>query len=234
VYRTRENWADLLQKMGLLWTHDGNPKRPHALLTSGGHSDGFFNGNKLLSDYPRLARELAYDLVELPVREVFSGHNLGSELQGAGFMPNRVIGPAFGAITWADKIADALNVGSAFTIPIGEGKDKTFKLEKRFNINGELVLLAEDTITTGGSVEKTIAVVLENGAKIAPIIVAICNRSGLAKIGDPKTGDYKIVAMIEKHMQNWDPKVHCPLCKLGSEAIRPKEANNWVRLTATY
>lgn len=227
LYRKREEWATLLQQMELLWTHDGNPKRPHALLTKGGHSNGLFNGGKLLFDHPRLARELAYDLVHM----VRGKLTVGQDGSGCSFprpMPNKVIGPAFGAITWADKIADALDIGCAFTVSEGDGGDKQFKLEKRFNLNGQHVLAVEDTITTGDSVIKTIEVALANGATVSQFIIAICNRSGLSKFGS-----YEILAMVDKHMENWTLE-ECPLCKMGSKAIRPKEDQNWTLLSAQY
>jgi len=37
-----------LTKLGALWIHDGNPQRPHALLTSGNHSNGFFNASFIM------------------------------------------------------------------------------------------------------------------------------------------------------------------------------------------
>lgn len=36
-------WIDRFKERDALWLHDGNVRRPHALLTSGKHSDGFFN-----------------------------------------------------------------------------------------------------------------------------------------------------------------------------------------------
>jgi orotate phosphoribosyltransferase len=225
MFRTREQWVTLLEQMKLLWTHDGNSKRPHAELTSGGHSDGFFNGGKLLFDYPRLAREMAQDLMDMSLVEVV---HYASGQDSVGLPIKRVIGPAFGAITWADKIADALDIGCAFTIPDGEGVNKKFKLEKRFDIKGELVLPVEDVLTTGDSVSKTIEVALASGAMVAPFIVAICNRSGLREIGGRQ-----ILSMVDKRMTNWTLE-ECPLCKAGSKAIRPKEAQNWALLSAQY
>ena len=43
-------WAKRFTDQGALWMHDGNEKRPHALLTSGKHSNGFFNGEVIMRD----------------------------------------------------------------------------------------------------------------------------------------------------------------------------------------
>ncbi len=52
----QEHWMRVCQENHVLWLHDGNPKRPHALLTSGKHSTGFFNGGILTEDAALLDR----------------------------------------------------------------------------------------------------------------------------------------------------------------------------------
>lgn len=220
-HHTQSEWTAILQKMELLWYHDGNPKRPHALLTSGGHSSGFFNAGKFLFDHPRLARQLAEDLKDL--LETLQEHACTDSRK-----PTKTLGPAFGAITWASNLADAFNIGCAFTVPYGEGVNKQFQLEKRFRIVGDLVLPVEDVITTGDSIQKTLDVASSNGAEISSVIAAICNRSGLNEIGGRP-----IVAMITIPMKNWKEE-DCPFCKAGSKAIRPKDAGNWSLLSKPY
>jgi orotate phosphoribosyltransferase len=226
MHRPRRDWHTLLNSLGILWIHDQNPKRPHAELTSGLHSNGFFNGSKLLNDYPRIARQLCEDFVEFDVLPYIGGEKIPHI--------DRVIGPAFGAITLADKIADALDTAAGFMLPVGSGDEKTFVLEKRFNINGKYVLGVEDTITTGGSIQKMIDVAEapsedgRTGAIVAPFILAICNRSNMREInGRP------ILAFIDKPMPTWTAS-KCPYCAKGSVALRPKEAQNWEKLSDRY
>ena len=222
MFRIHHEWVALLAELQVLWIHDENPKRPHAILTSGLHSNGFFNGGRLLYDHTRFARELCFDFVDLMVR---------AALEPSDITIDRVIGPAYGAITLADKLADALDVGSCFALPEGTGSAKKFVLEKRFNIKGKNILACEDTITTGGSVESVI-MCAENredertGAYVLPIILALCNRSG-----EEYVGGRKVVAMFDKKMPTWEQR-DCPYCKMGSEPLRAKE--NWGRLTANY
>ncbi len=218
MLRTYDEWLVLLASLELLWIHDEKPSRPHALLTSGLHSSGFFNGGKLVYDMPRLTRELCYDFAELRVRPL---------LQTVPKV-HRVIGPAFGAVPLAASMGDALDVACGFTVPKGEGESKTFELDKRFDVKGMNILKIEDTITTGDSVQKSVLASEAKGGIVLPLILALCNRSGLTHIGARL-----IVAMFDKPMPTWDPaKEECPYCKMGSEAIRPKEAGNWARLTA--
>ncbi len=84
---------------------------------------------------------------------------------------DRVIGPAFGAITLADKFADVLNVKTGFAVesgPLNEDGTKKFAMEKRFSVSGEHILVVEDTITTGGSVVSVIEAAEAAGAKVLP------------------------------------------------------------------
>ena len=228
MFRTYEQWLQIVNEKGALWKHDGNPKRPHALLTKGGHSNGFFHGQILLYDLPRLGYELCCDFYErliLDQIETIRGiHDGGNSVS--------VISPAMGAVPLATLLGVVMNVGSCITMPVGEGKDKTFILEKRFKVKGKILIPAEDVITSGDSVIKTIDVAQREGATIAPIILVICNRSGLTEIGG-----CKIVSFFDIPMMNWTPE-ECPLCKLGSAAIRPKDkldgVDNWELLSKAY
>ena len=95
---------------------------------------------------------------------------------------------------------------------------------------GERILLCEDVITTGESVNLTAqAVVRAYGVIIPSHILVLVNRSGLAEVGGKK-----IIALIKRYMLTWIP-AECPLCKQGSKAIRPKgKKEEWERLNAAY
>lgn len=60
--RTEEEWIRLFEAKKAFWRHDGNIKRPHALLTSGMHTKSVFNGNLAISDEDLLC-EIASNLV---------------------------------------------------------------------------------------------------------------------------------------------------------------------------
>ena len=222
MFNTYSQWLEVLNDIRTLWKHDGNPLRPHALLTGDGHSDGFFHAQTLLWDRPKFAYEMLCD---------FHERLLMGEIEGLEHKPVKVISPAMGATPLATLLGVVLNIGSCVTMPSGEGKNKTFELEKRFIIKGMHVIAAEDVITSGDSVGKSIKVAEDHGAIVAPIIVAVCNRSGLTEIGGRK-----IVAAFDIPMTNWTA-AECPLCKKGSKAIRPKEkveADNWFLLSKPY
>ncbi len=222
MHRDTKGWIAEYQRKGALWIHDGNPKRPHALLTSGKHSSGFFNSGIVMED-TTLLDQASSDLVEI-LREK------GLILDGV----NRVVGPAMGAITLAHDIARhiaRLNDGnkpclSGFTEKFeAAGKMMVFK---RTNLNpSELILIVEDVLTTGGSIELTATAVAASCCYTVPFVAVLVNRSGLREVNGKK-----VVALIDQPMPIWEPD-DCPLCKEGSEAIRPKGRENWARLNAT-
>jgi orotate phosphoribosyltransferase len=202
------DWKETFTQRGAIWVHDGNAARPHALLTSGLHSNGFVNCSRVTED-PRLLMEI-----------VAAPDGLAGRLTDK---VDWVIGSALGAVTFSFAVAHFLGAQSGFTEKDGE----TMKLA-RFEIKpGEKVLIVEDTISTGGSTLKTIEGVRAAGvaeACILPYIVCLVNRSGA-----PTLNGRELRAVITPSIQNWT-EGECPLCKSGSKAVRPKA--NWGALTA--
>lgn len=159
------NWEETLRKVGALWTYD-DPNSPHALFTSGNHSSGFFNGSQVIEELIFL-EDAVINLAEL-------------WRSGWGFGPNieRVVGSAFRAVTLAHELGKALHAKTGFTEPVERCKEKLMNLG-RFTVKpGEIVLVAEDVITTGGTTQETIAELEACGAIVASSICAIMNRSG--------------------------------------------------------
>lgn len=220
MIRDTQGWIEKYQQKRALWIHDGNPKRPHALLTSGKHSNGFFNSEVVMED-PALLDEACFNLLFLLKQE---GLNLSQV--------DRVVGPAMGAITLAHDLARHIAQEKkrpclrAYTQKEMDG-DKKKMVFKRTTIKpGENVLTVEDVVSTGGSVKSMVNAVVEPGGNVLPFVAVLVNRSGLTKVSEKK-----IVALIDRPMRMW-VEDQCPLCKAGSEAIRPKDTENWERLNA--
>lgn len=214
--QTETDFMEAFRKVGALWIHDGNMRRPHALLTSGKHSNGFFNGSRPI-EWPNLARVSNRALVRRLFEECIEKHGV-----------NRVVGQAVGSIISGFDIAFMLSsltnpVKYAFTEKDTDGGMtlKRFALE-----TGEYVLVVEDVVSTGGTTHKTIDEILSHGGVVVPIIATIVNRSGKKELNGRK-----IVSVIDREMPMWDPDA-CPFCKRGSEPIRPK--GNWDALTKEY
>lgn len=219
----KEEWLRVYQQNNAMWIHDGNPKRPHALLTSGMHSDGFCNTNRV-AENPSTYEKAVCDLLE-----IFALHGAHTE------HVDRVVGPAMGAITLACIMA--LNINHSRPQPSclwGYAEKGTGAVTKRMVFTkmpietGERVLVVEDVTTTGESAHLTAIAVEKVGGIVLPFVLTLVNRSGLEEIYGRK-----IIALINHPMHTWTKEV-CPLCKRGSEALPPKSTENWKRLNVQY
>lgn len=220
--RTPEQWEETYQKMGAYWAFDYN--RPHnqqchAQLTSGNCSDLFFNSGIVTSNPQRLAEA---------VRDLFVG--LGQTMPEEIFWrPERYVGCASGAITLAhDAARISLEVpGWNNACALTSFAEKVDGDEMRFlrtsPAANELVVACEDVVSTGKSLRKLLAEVRKTGAKLAPYILALVNRTGETEIDG-----LRIISLITKKTNIWAPE-NCPLCAAGSRRVRPK--TSWFELT---
>ena len=219
MQRTEEEWIRFCEELNAFWVHDGSPQRPHALLTKGGHSNGFFNAEVILENSIYLD-QAAGNLLRLLSRENFNVRNL-----------DRVLGPAMGAIKLAHDVARNISIMRdevCLSSYAEKTSDGAMTFPRRSVRPDERVLLVEDVITTGGSVELTAEAVAEAGGITLPFVLALVNRSGLDEVFGKK-----IIALINKPMPVWTAET-CPICTVGSPALRPKEGAKWARLTADY
>jgi orotate phosphoribosyltransferase len=167
----------------------------HFLLSSGLRSDRYFQCALALAN-PVTAGKLAEALVtRLPER------------------PELVVGPAMGAVVWAQEVARALGCRAFFT----ERVDGTFALRRGFRIEpGTRVLVVEDVVTTGGSAKEVIALLRELGARVIGV-GSIVNRSG----GQPfEDLDLPLTALAEVTARTWSAD-DVPAEFAGSEPVKP-------------
>lgn len=233
MYRDEAGWIKAYTNQDAYWAHNGNPEAPHAELTSGKHSSGFFNSRRIIpnreihtpSEYALLERQLqeaAFDLVTLLQQ---AGGNISTI--------DRVVGPQTGATLLAQFISKEIenrrNKVCAWASPakhlIADKKVMIFDDPSNTVAMGERVLMCEDVCTTGGSVKLAMDAVRRCRGVILPFFLPLVNRSGRGDIED-----LQICALITRELPIWDPD-DCPLCPLGSRAITPK--NNWAELTAS-
>ncbi|WP_419186061.1 orotate phosphoribosyltransferase [Rohdeia mirabilis] len=158
----------------------------HFLLSSGLHSDRYFQCALALCD-PRSAGQLANALV--------------ARLAAEGLEYDLVVGPALGAVVWAQEVARAAGTKSFFTERKGE-KGAGMALRRGFVIApGTRCLVVEDVVTTGGSAKEVIDLLNEIGAKVVAV-GSVVNRSGgnpFADLGLP------LVALAEVTARTWAP-----------------------------
>lgn len=170
----------------------------HFKLTSGLHSESYLQCALLLQygcDADRLGAELARkikkDSEEKPV--------------------TAVITPAIGGIVMGYVIARALGVRAIFA----ERVDGKFALRRGFALApGEEVIVAEDVITTGGSVREVSALVENNGARVAGF-AALAER-GESEINFPAP---KYV-LLRLPLITYPPD-NCSLCAQGLALVKP-------------
>ena len=203
------DWGKKFEEAGALWRMNYDAEGAHAQLTSGKHSDAFINCSKIVEN-PVLVTEAAEGMIEK--LEDTPGYE----------KPEWVVGPAYGAITFAYEVARQLGAKFGFTEVeyTDEGK---MQVLKRFDIPEHAkTLVIEDVVTTGGSAMKTVNVLKEKGVDVLPMVGFIMNWTGKDEIDGNK-----LVPLINAQMMVYEPE-NCTLCKEGREAVRPKA--NWDKL----
>ncbi|MEJ5262032.1 MAG: orotate phosphoribosyltransferase, partial [Ignavibacterium sp.] len=118
----------------------------HFLLTSGRHSNQYFQCAKVLQ-YPNYTSDVC---------SVLANHFRNYEI-------DTVIAPAMGGIIVGYEVARQLGKRSIFT----ERENNQMTLRRGFSLSeNEKVLVCEDVVTTGGSVFEVIEIVKSFNAKV--------------------------------------------------------------------
>ena len=202
-------------------------KRPHTFLPfpSMRHCNSFFD-NGFIMQNPCLLNDASRDLVELLMAYDTTAINV-----------DRVVGLGVNAGLLAYGIAREIGrkrslqclCSVAMKRTIGHRTTAEFVQSIRM---GELVLMVNDALITGGSIGLLTEAVAVAGGYIAPFVATLVNCLGIMEWGSGKSPT-KIATLINCPLQTWAPS-ECPLCKGGSEAIHPKGKENWARLNASY
>jgi len=186
----------------------------HFKLSSGNHSQFYLQSAKVLED-PKTAKLLA--------------EALAKQIKESGLAVDTVCAPALGGLIAGFALATALDVRSIFA----ERVDGKMTIRRGFEIQpGEKVLMCEDIITTGGSAMEAAAVVKELGGEIIGVAAlanrGFCHREGSDIATKPNCKlpqDIPFFALADFTFEMYAPE-DCPLCKDGSEAIKPGSRGN--------
>ncbi len=170
----------------------------HFKLTSGLHSNNYLQCALLLQygcDGDRLGAELARGIKKQAMQKPITA----------------VVTPAIGGIVMGYVIARALGVRAIFA----ERVDGKFVLRRGFALApGEEVIVAEDVITTGGSVREVAKLVEESGARVA----------GFAALAERGSSDTQFPApkhvLLRLPLVTYSPDT-CPLCQQGIPLVKP-------------
>lgn len=171
----------------------------HFQLTSGLHSATYFQCARVLQ-YPEycqlLSEKIVHHFQDKPI--------------------DLVISPAIGGIVVGQEVGRQLDVRTIFS----ERKDSRMQLRRGFTIKpGEHVLVCEDVVTTGGSVQEVIDLVKENNARVIGVgfIVDRSNRNA----------DFSVdqFATVHLDVETFPPEA-CPLCAEGKPVEKPGSRQN--------
>lgn len=167
----------------------------HFLLASGRHSDRYLEKFQVLQ-WPERTERLCAAIAE-------RARELSVET---------VAGPTTGGIILAHEVARQLGVRAVYAERSESGSGRA--LRRGFQLRpGERVLVVDDIMSTGGSVEETMAAVREAGGTVVGVGVLV-DRSGGASLGVPH------FALWEVAMASYEP-LSCPLCARGLPLRKP-------------
>jgi len=178
----RERVIEILEKTNAL-------KKGHFLLTSDRHSDQYMQCAQVLK-HPQYTGEICKGL-----SEEFKDDKI-----------DIVVGPATGGIIMAYEIARQLETPTMFT----ERENGKMVLRRGFVIpKGARVLVAEDVITTGGSVEEVIELVKEAKGELVGVAVLVDRSNGKIDFGT------KLISGLTLEVLSYKTE-ECPICREGS------------------
>lgn len=219
---TKGTPMELLEKCKAVWFYQRLPGEPHAVLTAGQHSEGYFHVGLALC-FPNVCRILAHHLFQKMIAGL-------PEIEGK---IDVVASPTFGAPSLGLEFAAEAGAMSVFTEKVGE--EQIFS--ERFDIpNGARILIIEDAVSRFTSARKLKSAILKRNSNVEflqkgkrTIVGAVVYRPENLLMGDP---DFRAVSLVEREIKVWKPEEEeCPLCRQGSKPLRPKQ--NWSRFINT-
>ncbi|MDR0602662.1 MAG: orotate phosphoribosyltransferase [Treponema sp.] len=173
----------------------------HFLLSSGRHSDRYFQCARLFQYPARAAAAFA----------VTAGR-IRADIAAKRLAVDAVAGPAMGGIIPAYELGRQLELPAFFT-----ERDETgaMSLRRGFDVRSGLrVLIAEDVVTTGKSSGECAAVLEKLGAKVTALACVVDRRTAGAGVPWP------LYAACRVDAANWEAE-SCELCGRGIPAVKP-------------
>ncbi len=168
----------------------------HFRLTSGQHSPQFLQCAQILR-FPEHARRLTRMMAD-PFRD-------------AGV--NKVVGPALGGIILSYEVARHLEAEALFV----EKADGHMVLRRGFLAGpGDRVLVVEDAVSTGGSVNSVMEIFSQLRAEIVGVSVLVDRTGGSTDFGVP------LHSVLTMDIPSHSPP-SCPLCREGVPLVYPKD-----------
>lgn len=159
----------------------------HFLLASGLHSEFYVQTAKLF-ERPDVCEQVAAEIVaENPaLREA-----------------ETVVSLAVGAILWGHELARAIGIRHIFAERVGE----QFTLKRTFTVRpGERVVIAEDVVTSGGSIMELVKLLQDKKADVKSVVTVVNRSAGRFMPPVPN------ITWVDIELPTYEPRA-CPLCE---------------------
>jgi orotate phosphoribosyltransferase len=173
-----------------LFEKSGAVLNGHFLLSSGLHSPIYWEKFQVLQ-YPEYTQQLC---------RMIADHFRNNNIQ-------IVVGPTTGGVILAYDVGRQLGVRGIFAEKIEGSASRVFK--RGFVISpGERVLLVDDILTTGGSIQETVTPIIQAGGMLVGIGVLVDRSTQALDFGVPLFSCVRSETVTYKSED-------CPLCKAG-------------------
>lgn len=182
----------MTQSVEQLLTEYNGLLKGHFCLTSGLHSDTYFQCAKLY-EHPQAVEQL--------------GKKLAEKLADIEF--DTIISPAIGAIIIGYETAK--QAGKRFLFV--ERKDNVLQLRRDYKLaKGEKVIILEDVITTARTINETIEAIKEFEAELIGVASIVDRTKGQTK--------YDITSLLQVEPVTYEAD-NCPLCQENVPLVKP-------------
>ena len=172
----------------------------HFILTSGRHSPTYFQCAKVLQ-YPEYLQKFSNEIVN---------HFQDIDI-------DIVITPAVGGIVLGTEIGRQLNKQTIFA----EREQGVMMVRRGFEITPESnVLVIEDVITTGGSVNEVIELVKDSGAKVVGVGVLVDRSGGKVKLHEKQFCVTELEAVSYGDDEIPEDLANIPVLNPGSRSLK--------------
>ena len=186
----------------------------HFKLSSGKHSEYYLQSARVLEN-PAVAGEIMKELA--------------TQIKESEIKIDAVCSPAIGGLLAGYELARQLGVRFIFA----ERVNGKMTIRRGFEVKqNEKILICEDIITTGGSALEAADEVKKNGGDIVAFAAianrGLCKREGSdleAKTQCKLPSNIPFFALGDFVFETYEVD-ECPMCKTGSEAIKPGSRGN--------
>jgi len=169
----------------------------HFLLTSGKHSEWYFEKIRLIEKPAAL--EKIVDLLVAKIRREVADFDY-------------VVSPAYGAI--AIGFLAALKLGKRFAFT--QRAEEKMTIRSGFSgLEGSRAVIVEDILTTGGSIQEVLACLRERRVTVTGIYVLVDRTAGAVAIEGRPVG-----SLLSLKVEAFEPAA-CPFCAKGIPLTKP-------------